>query len=97
MQASTPALALKHTASFECKRLWLKSSVRSHNNYFKLLKGTQVLVGYITCTLTEVNFSLYLHMYNLLAFYILPPLRWKDKVCFFYWHLSVCLSVSEIM
>lgn len=45
-----------HTVSFNCRRLGLTSSIRSHNNYLKLLHGAQVLVGYITSTLTSDGF-----------------------------------------
>lgn len=63
-----------HTASFRCRRLGLTCSIRSHNNYFKLLRGTQVLVGYITSTPTRdgfppahtytTTFWLYIYLYK---------------------------------
>lgn len=69
-----------HTASFRCTKLGLMSSIRSHYNYFKLLQGTQVLVGYITSTLTRDEFHP-AHKYTITFCYIFLYTCWHVCVC----------------
>ena len=72
------------------------SSIRSHNNYFKLLRGTQVLVGYLTSTLTRDEFhpahtyttTFWLYIYIYIYIYIF-------KYLFIYINVYQCMHTCS--